>query len=148
LFTRINDNYSGKVIFGDDSVLEVKGKGTVAIPTLHGKKKLIDDTLLTPTLNKNLLSVGKMEKNYKLVFDNKDCLIIDKLNNNVVVERGEMTKDIIFKLYFDSSNSRSLNVIEEMNNKLWNLRMGHLNFQSLVLLRKHNMVNGTLYQGG
>jgi hypothetical protein len=38
LFTRINDNYSGKVIFGDDSVSEVKGKGTVAIPTLHGKR--------------------------------------------------------------------------------------------------------------
>ena len=26
LFTRINDNYSGKVIFGDDRVYEVNGK--------------------------------------------------------------------------------------------------------------------------
>jgi hypothetical protein len=60
LFTRINDNYSGKVVFGDDRVSEVKGKGTIAIPTLHGNKKFIDDTLLTPALNKNLLSVGKM----------------------------------------------------------------------------------------
>jgi hypothetical protein len=56
-----------------------------------------------------------------------------------------LTKDRIFKLSFDSSNSHNLNVIEEMNNKIWHLRMGHLNFQSLVLLRKHNMVNGLSY---
>ena len=55
LFTRINDNYFGKVIFGDDRVFVVKGKDTVAIPTLHGNKKFIEDTLLTPALNKNLL---------------------------------------------------------------------------------------------
>jgi hypothetical protein len=58
LFTQINDNYSSKFIFGDDRLYEVKGKGIVVIPTLQGKKKFIDDTLLTPTLNKNLLSIG------------------------------------------------------------------------------------------
>jgi hypothetical protein len=59
---------------------------------LHGNNKFIDDKLLTPTLKKNLLFVGQMmEHNYKLVFDNKECLIMDKLNQNVVVARGEMT---------------------------------------------------------
>jgi hypothetical protein len=146
LFTRINDNYSGKVVFGDDRVSEVKGKGIVAIPSLHGKKKFIDDTLLTPALKKNLLSIGQMmEQNYKLVFDNNECLIMDKLNHNAVVAREEMTEDRIFKLSFDSSKSQSLNATKEMNNKIWHLRMGHLNFQSLVLLRKKNMVNGLPY---
>jgi hypothetical protein len=50
-----------------------------------------------------------MEKNYKLVFDKNECLIMDKLNHNAVLEKGEMTKDRIFKLSFDSSNSQSLN---------------------------------------
>jgi hypothetical protein len=53
-----------------------------------------------------------MEKNYKLMFDNKECLIMNNLNKNAVVERGEMTEDRIFKLSFDSSNSHSLNVTE------------------------------------
>jgi hypothetical protein len=61
---------------------------------------------LTLTLKKNLLSVGQMmEQNYKLVFDNKECLIMDKLNQSAVVARGEMIEDIIFKLSFDSNNS-------------------------------------------
>ena len=97
----------------------MKGKDTVATPTLHGKKKLIEDTLLTLTLKKNLLFLGHMmEQNYKLVFDNKECLIMDKLNKNVVVARGEMTEDKIFKLSFDSSNSQSLNTTKEENSKL------------------------------
>lgn len=86
-----------------------------------------------------------MEQNYKLVFGNKECLMMDKLNKNVVVARGEMTEDRIFKLSFDSSNSQSLNTTENTNSKLWHYRMGHLNFQSLVLLRKQNMVNGLPY---
>jgi hypothetical protein len=86
---------------------------------LHGKKKFIEDTLLTPALKKNLLYVGQMrEQNYKLVFDNKECLNMDKLNKNAVVARGEMTEDIIFKHSFDSSNSHSLNVPKEMNSKI------------------------------
>jgi hypothetical protein len=58
LFTGINENYSGKVAFGDDKDLEVEGKCTIAIPSLHGKNKFIDDTLLTLALKKNLLFVG------------------------------------------------------------------------------------------
>jgi hypothetical protein len=136
-FTRINDNYFGKVVIGDDRDLEVKGKDTVVIPSLHGNKKFINDALLRPTLKKNLLYVGPMmEQNYKLVFDNKECLIMDKLNHNAVVEKGEMTEDRIFHISFVSSNSQSLNAKEEMNNHIWHLIMGHLNFQSLVLLRK------------
>jgi len=70
---------------------------------------------------------------------------MDKLNENVVEARGKMTQDIIFKLSFDSSNSHSVKVTEETNIKIWNLRMGHLNFQSLVLSSKHNLMNGLPY---
>jgi len=58
LFTIINEKYSGKIIFGDDRVSEVKGKDTVAIPTLHVKKNFIDDILLTPAMKKNQIFVG------------------------------------------------------------------------------------------
>ena len=69
-----------------------------------------------------------MEQHYKLVFDNKECLIMDKLNKNVVVAIVEMTEDRIFKLSFNSSNSPSLNTIEAINSKICHYRMGHLNF--------------------
>jgi len=70
---------------------------------------------------------------------------MDNLNQNAIVAKGEMTEDIIFNLSFDSNNSQSLKATKEENSKLWHLRMGHLNFQSLVLLNKKNMVNGLPY---
>jgi len=70
--SKINDNYFSKVIFGNNNVYKVKRKSTFPIPTLHGKKKLINDNFLTPALKKNVLSVRQMmEKSYKFVFDNK-----------------------------------------------------------------------------
>jgi hypothetical protein len=65
----------------------------------------IYDTLLTMTLKKNILLVGNtMEKNYKLLFDIKECWIMDKLNMNVVVVREEKTTYTFFKLTFSSSH--------------------------------------------
>jgi len=61
-------------------------------------------------LGRKLFYMGQMtEHNYKLVFENKGCLIMDKLNKETMVARGEMTEDRIFKLSFDSRNSQSLN---------------------------------------
>lgn len=64
-----------------------------------------------------------MEKNYKLVFFTKECLIMDKLNQNAVVATRKNTEDKNFKFYFDSSNSQSLKATKEENSKLWHLRM-------------------------
>eukprot|EP01018_Ginkgo_biloba_P031822 Gb_30314 [translate_table: standard] len=47
----------------------------------------------------NLLSVGQMmEQDYKMEFDNGECLIKDKLNKGKVVAKGELTTDRLFKL--------------------------------------------------
>jgi hypothetical protein len=59
LFRSIEDIYSVKVIFGDDSVSNVKGKGIVVIHDINGKMKYIYNILLTPTFKKNLLLGGQ-----------------------------------------------------------------------------------------
>eukprot|EP01018_Ginkgo_biloba_P038963 Gb_30261 [translate_table: standard] len=47
----------------------------------------------------NLLSVGQMmEQDYKLEFDNGECLIKDRLNKGKVVAKGELTTDRLFKM--------------------------------------------------
>jgi len=58
LFARINGNYFGKVLFGDDSIAKVKRKSTFAISRCNRKKKFINDTLISPTLRKKFLLYG------------------------------------------------------------------------------------------
>eukprot|EP01018_Ginkgo_biloba_P022741 Gb_37666 [translate_table: standard] len=93
------DTEENKVVLGDNNIQEVKGKGVVSIKINTGETKNISDVFLILGLKMNLLSLGQMmEQDYKLEFDNGECLIKDKLNKGKVVAKGELTTDRLFKL--------------------------------------------------
>ncbi|CAL1407785.1 unnamed protein product [Linum trigynum] len=86
-FTDIDEKYRSQVKFGDGKKLKVEGKGKVVVCTEEGNKTLIRDVLHVPELTLNLLSVGQlMLKNYKLLFDNGVCEIINKADNFMVAK--------------------------------------------------------------
>eukprot|EP01018_Ginkgo_biloba_P033513 Gb_25092 [translate_table: standard] len=90
----------------------------------------------------NLLSVGQMiEQDYKLEFDNGECLIKDKLNKGKVVAKGELTTDRLFKLVI-LPHPYVLKTTTIDESILWNCRYGHLNYDGLVMLRTNEMVAG------
>ncbi|XP_019257892.1 PREDICTED: uncharacterized protein LOC109236130 [Nicotiana attenuata] len=73
-FTSIGNK---KVRIGNGDYILAKGKGTVAIPTNSGTKK-ISNVLYVPDIDQNLLSVGQlMEKGFKVSFEDKYCFIYD-----------------------------------------------------------------------
>eukprot|EP01018_Ginkgo_biloba_P000370 Gb_39764 [translate_table: standard] len=82
-----------------------------------------------------------MEQDYKLEFDNGECLIKDKLNKGKVVATGELTADRLFKLVIPPQPYvLKTRTIDE--SRLWHCRYGHLNYGGLVMLRKNEMVAG------
>eukprot|EP01018_Ginkgo_biloba_P022327 Gb_26269 [translate_table: standard] len=143
LFKEIKeDTEENKVVLGDNNTQEVKGKGVVSIKIETGETKNISDVLLVPGLKMNLLSLGQMmEQDYKLEFDNGECLIKDKLNKGKVVAKGELTIDILFKLVIPPQ-PYVLKVTTTDESILWHCRYGHLNYGGLVMLRKNEMVVG------
>jgi len=59
-------------------------KGTATISTNKGTK-LISDVLYVLEINQNLLSVGQLvEKGYKMLFENKICLIKDAEDKDIL----------------------------------------------------------------
>lgn len=83
LFKRLDKTAISKVRIGNGAYLAVKGKGTVAIKYNIGLK-LIYDVLYVPEINQNILSVGQLlEKGYKVLFEDKFCLITDAQNKEV-----------------------------------------------------------------
>eukprot|EP01018_Ginkgo_biloba_P011815 Gb_21812 [translate_table: standard] len=90
----------------------------------------------------NLLSVGQMmEQDYKLKFDNGECLIKDKLNKGKLVAKGELTSDRLFKLVIPSQ-PYVLKTTITYESILWHCNYGHLDYGGLVRLRKNEMVVG------
>ena len=77
LFKELDRTTISKVRIGNGECITVKGKGTVAIESCSGTK-IITDVLYVPDINQNLLSVGQLlEKGYKVIFEEKMCLIKD-----------------------------------------------------------------------
>lgn len=77
LFKDLKPTSITKVRIGNGDYISVKGKGTVAIASCSGTK-FISDVLFVPEIDQNLLSVGQLlERDFKVNFEGKYCLIKD-----------------------------------------------------------------------
>ncbi|XP_047267486.1 endoplasmin homolog [Capsicum annuum] len=102
----------GSVKLIDKTTLEIVGKGTVAIEAPKGTK-FIQDFLLVPDLDQNLLSIGQMlERDYMLLFKDEKYVVSDSSNQKVIVTTKYNDDDFIFysgKNISDSGNNHSSN---------------------------------------
>jgi hypothetical protein len=77
-FHKINTSFETNVRMGNDTLVQPKGKVTIA---LHIKMSLrfMMDVPLVPDLKHNLLSVGQLVQNgYAVHFEKNGCKIIDR----------------------------------------------------------------------
>ncbi|XP_047154777.1 uncharacterized protein LOC124826061 [Vigna umbellata] len=104
LFKELDKTSLSKVRVGNGAYIAVKGKGTVTIEGQTGLK-LISDVLYVLEINQNLLSVPQLlEKGYKVLFEDKNCMIKDSSGKEVFKVR---MKGKSFAFY---CNSESLKI--------------------------------------
>lgn len=58
-FTRINETITGKVKFGDDSRIDIKGKGSIEFTDRNGETRTMRDVYYIPSLKSNIISLGQ-----------------------------------------------------------------------------------------
>lgn len=97
------------------------------------------------------MSVGQMVGNgYTGDFTKNVCTIMDRCNNKKVIGKVSMIGNRMFPLniaqrknHCQEVNTQFVLQVEEKNvNWPWHLTMGHLNFDSLKLLQKKELVLG------
>ncbi|KAK2390546.1 Plant stearoyl-acyl-carrier-protein desaturase family protein [Trifolium repens] len=87
LFKELNKTSISKVRIGNGEQSAVEGIGTTSIKT-HAGMKQISNVLYVPEINQNLLSVAQLlEKNYKVIFEYKSCVIKDQNNKEVITSQ-------------------------------------------------------------
>ncbi|KAL0309845.1 UNVERIFIED_CONTAM: hypothetical protein Sradi_5926800 [Sesamum radiatum] len=81
-FQTLDESFKTNVKLGDNHIVKVEGKGSVAINTKKGTR-IINDVMYIPNLRTNLFSVGQMmEKGYTLHFGGDSCTIYDNKENS------------------------------------------------------------------
>nr|KYP45621.1 Retrovirus-related Pol polyprotein from transposon TNT 1-94 [Cajanus cajan] len=135
LFRDLRPTNVTKVRIGNGDHISVKGKGTIAITSCTGTK-FIHDVFLVPEIDQNLLSVGQLiEKGFKVVFEDKYCLIKDAAGQDM------------FKVKM-KGKSFALNPLEEEQvvfslkenvTEIWHKRLGHYHHQGLLQMSEKGL---------
>ncbi|XP_051116828.1 uncharacterized protein LOC127241696 [Andrographis paniculata] len=106
-FEQLDRSCTSHAKLGDGNVQSAEGKGTIALFTKGGHKKLIHDVLYVPNLVQNLLSVGQLiQSGYSVIFCDGIARIFTK--NNDLVAEVEMSANKVFLLPMPSSNQFAL----------------------------------------
>lgn len=164
-FKYLDDNACIKnVTVADNSTIKTAGVGQVVVNLKGFGERLISNVTYVPNLSANLLSVGKIaQRDQVLVFDKKGCTIYNAKDISVkgtVTGTGTLT-DGLYKLdtvSIPSCNKALVNMNCDKNcnevamsvvNKiepqlLWHKRLGHLNSESMRLL-KNKLATGIQY---
>lgn len=123
------EDWNCSMTFGDNSSIKIKGKGTLSI---DGKLKA-HDVYYVEAQKHNLLSVSLMcDKGYKFTFDSKGSEIREC--NGQLVEEGKRIDRNVYNLKECFEPQCIMGQVSE--NWLWHRRLGHINFDNLVKVRK------------
>ena len=83
LFRKLDKIIISKVRIGNGEYIPIRGKKIVAIESLSSLKLTLDVSFILD-IDQNLLSVGQLlEKGFKVLFDNKFCMIKDANGKDV-----------------------------------------------------------------
>ncbi|KAL0379260.1 UNVERIFIED_CONTAM: Retrovirus-related Pol polyprotein from transposon TNT 1-94 [Sesamum radiatum] len=87
VFQKLDESFKTNVKLGDNHIVKVEGKGSVAINTRKGTR-IINDVMYIPNLRTNLFSVGQMmEKGYTLQFGGDSCTIYDNKDKTLIIAK-------------------------------------------------------------
>ncbi|KAI5351827.1 hypothetical protein L3X38_004718 [Prunus dulcis] len=111
LLIDIRRDVTSKVKMGTGETVQVAGKGTLVMETKIGRKH-IQEVMLVPGLEENLLSVGQMMEH--------GCFSLTMVPATQLVLRASVTHSL----------------------QTWHKRLGHLNDQSIRMLANQDMVHG------
>ncbi|KAL0451489.1 UNVERIFIED_CONTAM: hypothetical protein Slati_1127000 [Sesamum latifolium] len=106
-FVCIDTKVTGDVRFGDDTKVEIEGKGTVILATKNGDRKLLHDVYYIPKMKNNILSIGQLiESGHKVKMEDKYLWFWE--HDDRLVAKVDMTNNQMFKLNVKTVEAKCL----------------------------------------
>ena len=139
-FKEIDQGITGKVRFGDDSLIDIQGKGSILFLLDGGEKKILNNVYYIPKLRSNIISLGqatevgcevKMKDNQLMLFDKTGHLMIQTTRAKNRLYKVVLQADIhCLQISLGSESSR------------WHARLGHVNTDTMKVMINKQLVTG------
>ncbi|GJY72880.1 integrase, catalytic region, zinc finger, CCHC-type containing protein [Tanacetum coccineum] len=141
LLTNFVEKFLGTVKFGNDQIAPILGYGDLVQGTITIKR-----VYYVEGLNHNLFSVGQFcDADLEVAFRKSTCYIRDLKGNDLLT--GSRGTDLYSISLQDSTTPNPICLMAKATSSqawLWHRRLSHLNFDTINLLSKNNIVNGLL----
>jgi transposase InsO family protein len=141
VFAELNTSVTGTVKFGDGSMVDIEGKGTVLFACKSGEHHRLDGVYYIPRLTTNIVSFGQMDEDGFKVDIESGILRLYDLQRQLLAKVHRSSS----RLYFLDMNVTAPVCLTARVGDVawrWHERYGHLNFQSMRKLKRGDMVKG------
>nr|KYP50277.1 Retrovirus-related Pol polyprotein from transposon TNT 1-94 [Cajanus cajan] len=125
-FKEVDDTFKQHVKLGNNTRMEVTGKGSVRL-NIKGVTHIITDVFLVPELKNNLLSIGQLqEKGLTVMFQSGTCKLYHP-DKGLILETN-MTTNRMFILFAQSATKKDscFHISTQDLSSLWHRRYAHL----------------------
>lgn len=140
-FTELDEKITGQVRFGDGSSVKIEGKGTVMFVCKNGDEFALHEVYYIPSLPTNIVSIGQLsEEGNRVVIKGEYLWAFDQQERLLIKVRRSQNR--LYRLIIDTTCKKCLMTKQDEVWRLWHVRLGHVNYQTLNLMSKHRMVNG------
>jgi hypothetical protein len=141
VFFEIDLRVHGSVRFGDGSIANIEGWGTILIKCKTGDHKALTRVYYIPHLMASIISLGQLEEAvYKIMIHDGFLRLWDRARTLVT-----KVKHATNRLYIRNLDVDRLVCLAAQGSSLawrWHSRYGHLNFHVHKILAEEEMVRG------
>ncbi|XP_020254172.1 uncharacterized protein LOC109831249 [Asparagus officinalis] len=96
-FSDLDEKVCGRVKFGNGSIVEIQGSGTIMLQCQNGEHKLLANVYYIPKLCSNIMSLGQLEENEcKIVMEGGHLRIYDRSSKHLANMRK--SKNMLYVL--------------------------------------------------
>lgn len=140
-FKTLDETITGKVRFGDDSRIDIKGKGSILFRNEGGDHKTLADVYYIPKLRSNIISLSQATESGCDVRMREDFLTLHDKHGNLIT-RAKRARNRLYKVNMEIVDAKCLQMDALDNSTIWHARLGHIGAEALKTMVRKELVIG------
>ena len=141
MFADLDTAVRGSVRFGDGSVAEIEGRGTVLFQCKNGKHRSFAGVYFIPRLTANIVSLGQLEEAGFDIRLNHGAMSIREEGGRLLA-RIPHSDNRLYVLNINIARPVCLAARGEESAWWWHTRLGHVNMPALRKMARKELVRG------
>lgn len=126
---------------GDDSRIDIKGKGSIEFMDRNGEPRKIIDVYFIPDLKSNIISLGQATEAGCDIRMKDEHLIMHDRDGKLIV-KAVRSKNRLYKVRMRVKDTMSLLTTEISETSRWHERLGHINQDTMRSMVQRGLVTG------